>query len=102
MNTVIINKKKYLIPACITENNTGCYYNDLHISEVFTGFEDMKRIDDLGGDGLNETECFNVYGLAKGINADEDASISDIGNALFAYFSNTKGDEFELHLLEEA
>ena len=101
MNTITIKNKTYKIPAVVLENNANAssFYVKLSIVEVLTGREDFDRIESEGGDWF-DSDCFGVYGEHYGVNGD-DAPINLVGEAMYAWFSDYKGEENELYLLEE-
>lgn len=102
MNELItINGKKYAVPAAIITHNANAssFYSELKLSEVITGREDFDRIDSEGHDWY-ESECFNAYGNHHNMNGD-DAPINLVGEAMYAWFSDYKGEDHELHLIVE-
>lgn len=102
MSTIVINGVTYKFPASVLERNakdeTGIY-NTLFLQDTFTGREDFDEIDKNGGDWVNESECFAVYGNHYGVNGD-DVQITIISDAMYARFVNYDEDEYEIHLLE--
>jgi hypothetical protein len=101
MDTIVINGEKYKMPTSVVEHNLGCsdFYGVLNIAEVLTGREDFDRIESENGDWF-ESECFEAYGNHYGVNGD-DAPINEVGSAMYAWFTDYKGEDFSLHLLEK-
>lgn len=102
MNTLVINGVTYKEPESVLKHNAkdeDGTYNTLFLKYTFIGREDWEEIDNRGGDWMNESECFAVYGNHYGVNGDE-ASLDDVGSAMYALYMNYDEDEYEIHLLE--
>lgn len=100
--TMIINGVKYKTPKHVEKVNAkaeGCIYGSLFLKEVFTGREDWDRIESEGGDWMNDSECFGVYGEHYNVDGDEEP-INKIGDTLYAIYFNYDEDEWEMHVLE--
>lgn len=101
METIVIDEVTYKIPDSITETNKFAkdVYGEMRLVEVLTGREDFDRIDNEGGDWF-ESQCFDVYGEHYGVNGD-DVEISKVSESMFAWFSDYKGEDHMLCLLEK-